>query len=163
MKALQDLLQVHHVPGNELSNREPDDIGGLVDVSGDDASYLGTCQAVGLGAGLSLGAPPNPRRTPGGRRRTGTRRRTPARSVCHRLPLRPDHAEVDIEGCLVGVGHRNLPCPGAGRDSKKPVMISAGQSGPLYGTSRNLLVHGVHVRVSLLSTLGERTHFHDAG
>jgi hypothetical protein len=48
-KALDDLLQVHHLPGNELSNREPDDIGGLVDVD-DDASYLGTCQAGGLGA-----------------------------------------------------------------------------------------------------------------
>jgi hypothetical protein len=36
------LLQVHYLPGNELSNREPDHIGGLVDV-GDDASYLGTC------------------------------------------------------------------------------------------------------------------------
>jgi hypothetical protein len=48
-KALHDLLQVHHLPGNELSNREPDEIGGLVDV-GEDASYLGTCQAVRLGA-----------------------------------------------------------------------------------------------------------------
>jgi hypothetical protein len=42
------LLQVHYLPGNELSNREPDDIDGLIDV-GDDASYLCTRQAVGLG------------------------------------------------------------------------------------------------------------------
>jgi hypothetical protein len=45
-KALHDLLQVHHLPGNELSNREPDEIGGLVDV-GEDASYLALVRPLG--------------------------------------------------------------------------------------------------------------------
>jgi hypothetical protein len=38
-KALHDLLQVHHLPGNELSNREPDEIGGLVDVGEDGRTW----------------------------------------------------------------------------------------------------------------------------
>jgi hypothetical protein len=47
-----------------------------------------------------------------------------------------------------------------GRVSKKSVMILAGKLRRSYGTSGNLLmVHGAPVRVSLLSTLGERTHF----
>jgi hypothetical protein len=48
-EALEDLLQVHHLSGDELGDREPDDIDGLVDVS-DDAPRLCTGQPVRFGA-----------------------------------------------------------------------------------------------------------------
>jgi hypothetical protein len=38
-KAVQDPLEVHDLPGNELGDREADDVTGPVDV-GDDASHL---------------------------------------------------------------------------------------------------------------------------
>ncbi len=48
-EAVQDLLQVHDLPGKELRDREPDDIGRRIDV-GDDATRLRAGQAARLGA-----------------------------------------------------------------------------------------------------------------
>jgi len=48
-ETLQDLLQVHHLPRDELRDREPNDVDNLAYV-GDDASDLCTGQAVGFGA-----------------------------------------------------------------------------------------------------------------
>ncbi len=48
-ETVQDLLQVHDLPGKELRDREPDDIGRRVDV-GDDAARLRAGQAARLGA-----------------------------------------------------------------------------------------------------------------
>jgi hypothetical protein len=57
------------------------------------------------------------------------------------LPLWPDQAEVDIEGCLVGVGHGNLPYLGQDRNSQESsVLIVAASLGDLVETSANLVV-----------------------
>ena len=48
-EALENLLQVHDLPRDELGDREADDVDGLGDV-GDDASDLCACQAAWYGA-----------------------------------------------------------------------------------------------------------------